>query len=55
MTEQEKLGQAIIDLKEQFPNMTASDRADWVQKFDEMKISRNGHNATRDTESDKDS
>jgi hypothetical protein len=49
------LGRAIIDLKEQFPNMTASDRADWIEKFADMQFSRNGHNAERNTESNKDS
>lgn len=33
MTEQEKLGQAIVDMKKHFPELTASQRADKIQQM----------------------
>jgi len=44
VTEQEKLGQAITDLKEFFPNLTASQRADKVQQMSSLLPSKNGSN-----------
>jgi len=39
---QEVWGQAILDLKDQFPDMTASQRHDWLIKFTTGTLTTNG-------------